>query len=299
MGILLNELRNGNFNSSEIVALMSVGSRQMTDAELAAYKLENPKGKKTTISDGLGKAAFTFIHECNMERRLGRSLTDESNARPLSWGKLLEPRANNHLGLEYELCSQVTLVHREIPYWVGSPDGRKHKGGKTVVEFKCPMTLKSFCLLVDPLYEGLTGMDAMNAIRNGWTNKAGLEVPAHSDGEKYYWQIVSNACHEDAPYGELIVHMPYYSEIQDIRRDAQESGESAYYWINYANDDELPHLIDGGYYSNINIIRFEIPQADKDLLKSNVLLAGKHLITSPSPTLIATPIEGAVLIEQA
>jgi hypothetical protein len=266
-----NTPRIGNPTSSEIVSLLSTGSRDMTPEEMEAYKKVNPKGQKKKIECWPGQAALTYIEECNMERRLGRSLTDESNARPLSWGKLLEPQVFDLLGLEYTFSSQDTIVHPDIPFWAGSPDGYTDDA---VVDMKCPLTLKSFCQLVDPLYKGLAGMDAINAVREN-----------HKDGEKYYWQLVSNAILLNKQYAELIVYMPYASELPAVKLLAQKaSGEliSKYYWVVMAGPDDLPFLIEGRYYKNLNVIRFEIPQADKDHLTTRVLQAGEYLITPPS-----------------
>ena len=44
-----HQLRAGRFTGSEIYRLMTGGKREMTEQELEAYKLENPKGRKTTI----------------------------------------------------------------------------------------------------------------------------------------------------------------------------------------------------------------------------------------------------------
>lgn len=235
-----NISRVGNFTSSEIVALTKVAK----------------DGKS------FGAPAMTYISECNMERRLGRSLTDEVNARPLIWGKMVEARVFELMGLEYSLVSSDTVVHPTIPFWAGSPDGVAED---TVADIKCPITLKSFCQLVDPLYQGLTGMAAMNAIRD-----------THKDGDKYYWQLVSNAILTSSNFAELVVYVPYKDELTEIREMAE--GNSNAYWIWSASDDELPHLIEGGYYKNINVIRFEVPQADKDLLNQKVMSAGRLLL---------------------
>lgn len=239
-----NTARVGNFTSSEIAALTKLAK----------------DGKS------FGTPAMTYISECNMERRLGRSITDEVNAKPLVWGKLLEGLVFDLLGLEYILVSQETCVHNSIPYWSGSPDGVKDFD--TVIDIKCPLTLKSFCQLVDPLYQGLDGIHAMTAIRE-----------THKDGEKYYWQLVSNAILKNAPYAELIVYMPFYSELPAIRSAAE--GNKGAYWIWGASDDELPNLVEGGYYKNLNVIRFEVPQEDKDYLTERVMAAGKLLINQP------------------
>lgn len=266
-----NAHRIGNFTSSEIVALTKVAK----------------DGKS------FGAPALTYILETNMERRLGRSLTDEINARPLTWGKLMEIRAFDQLGLEYILSSTETTVHPTIPFWAGSKDGMKMDKGRTIIDIKAPITLKSFCQLVDPLYEGLEGMAAMNAVRDN-----------HKDGDKYYWQIVSNAILEGAQYGELVVYLPYKSELEDIKFMAQSVPAdqlSKHYWIAMAAEDELPFLIEGGYYKNINIIRFEIPQEDKDLLTEKVLKAGALLKGNESSILMARydKINGATIVEPA
>lgn len=241
--------RTGNFTSSEIVALT----------------------KKDKSGKGFGAPAITYIEECNMERRLGRSLTEDISAKPLTWGKLLEGRAFEMLGLEYTLCSQETITHPNIPYWAGSRDGGKDTPKRTVVDIKCPITLKSFCQLVDA---GLAG--GMAQIRED-----------HKDGEKYYWQIVSNAILweqvEGIPCdrGELIVYMPFKSELPEIRMMAQSVPPdqlSKHYWISMSGDDDLPFIKDNGYYGNVNVIGFDIPKADKDALTANVLKAGEMLI---------------------
>lgn len=245
--ITKNIARIGNFTSSEIVALTATGKQ----------------------AEGFGVPAITYINETNMERRLGRSLSDEVSSKPTTWGKLLEPRAFGLLGMEYILSSTETDVHPTIPYWAGSKDGIKFDEGGTVIDHKCPMTLKSFCQLVDPLYEGLSGMAAMNAVRSN-----------HKDGDKFYWQLVSNACITDSRFAELIVYMPYESELPEIKimaANVDTDQLSKHYWIAMAGDCELPFIVDGGYYTNLNIIRFEVPQADKDLLTSLVQKAGKML----------------------
>ena len=280
-----NTPRIGNFTSSEIVALTKQGKKEGT----------------------FGVPALTYIEETNMERRLQRSISDECSAHALVWGKFLESRVNELIGSEYSLCSSETIVHPSIPYWCGSPDGFKYDEGKTVIDDKCPLTLKSFCQLIDPLYHNLTGIDAINAIRNGFVDSNGLAHAAHKDGEKFYWQLVSNSVLSDSKFAELIVYMPYQSELPAIQLSALSVDRDQlqkHYWIANAAEGELPYLIDGGYYKNINIIRFEVPQADKDLLTSFVLRAGEMLIDNSAtilatrePKLQATIIEGIKLIK--
>lgn len=252
----MSPLRNGNFTSSEMVALTTNGRAKGT----------------------YGVPFYTYISECNMERRLGRSIDKETDARATSWGKLVEPIPFDMLSTKYKLCSEETLSHPTIECWKGSPDLEKFDEGKTVGDIKCPHTLKSFCQLVNPLYDGLTGKALINAIRFGYTDKNGFEHPKHKDGEKYYWQLVSNAILTQSKYAELIVYCPYLHELEKIRQLAE--GNPKYYWIMGASDEELPYLVEGGYYKNLNVIRFEVPLEDKLFLHDRVM-AGKEKLIEP------------------
>lgn len=275
---MLSKLRNGNITSGEIVSLLSMGSRDMTEAELAQQKIDNPKSRKKTIETWPGKAAITYLNQCNMERRLGRSLDGELDAKPTNWGKFLESLLFMMLDGEYTYNSNDTLVHPEFDYWVGTPDGFKITENKTVVDAKCPFTLESFCNLVTPLYEGFEGMGAMNALRNGYTDKKGLFHSPHKDADKYYWQLVSNACIDDCTHAELIVYCPYESEIPVIQSAAIQSGEPSAYFIANGSPKSLPSIPDDGFYKNINIISFQIPENDKNFLTETVKQASKYLI---------------------
>lgn len=264
--IRTNPLRVGNFTSSEIYNLMAIAK----------------DGK------GLGATALTYVEEKNFERKLGRPLEQEVNATPLLWGQLVENIIFELLGTEYKRTSVDTVQHPTIPYWAGSADLIKFDEGKTAVDLKCPQTLKSFCQLVQPIMDGLTGMEAMRAIADGYTDDKGGKHKAHKDGEKFLYQIISNAIINGCKWGELIVYVPYLKELNDIRMLAQEESKKSqeaggdpykFYRIGSANDDQLPYLVEGKYYKNINIIRFPILQTDIDALTSRVIEAGKSLIT--------------------
>jgi len=237
MTILSNPARIGSFTSSEIYNLL----------------------KKDRSGKGFGVPALTYIEERNMARRLGRSLTTETNARPTTWGKCLEPFAFQKLGFDYELVSDVTITHPDIPYWCGSPD---LIGENIVGDIKCPMTLKSFCQFIDAF--NFAPDNPMPIIRG-----------EHPSGEQYYWQLVSNAILTNSDYAELIVYVPYRSDLPEIRLTAMDN--KAFKWIEYAEDYELPWLIESGHYQDINIIHFAVPQSDKELLTNAVIEAGKLL----------------------
>jgi len=234
-----NELRIGNFTSSNIYKLLA----------------------KDRSGKGFGKPALTYIEEKNMERILGRSLATESDARPLQWGKLCERFVFESLSTAYTLCSDVTLQHPSIPYWVGSPDGNTDK---LVMDIKCPLTLKSFFQL--------TQGENIYSIIDGFSVK-GAQFSAHSAGEQYYYQIVSNAIITGKKYGELIVFVPHKSQLEEIRNEADFQGIN---WVKYSTDDELPYVPDS--VQNLVHIEFEIPDKDIELLTNAVTEAGKMLI---------------------
>jgi hypothetical protein len=233
--LVSDDPRAGNFTSSEIVRLTTNGRAK----------------------DSFGAPFYSYIEEKKMERRLNRSLTEDIFARPTSWGHLVQYHVFKLLGSDYKPCSDIVLSHPSIECWKGTPDAEKLGGGKTVAEVKCPQTLKSFCILVDSWKKG-----GINLIREN-----------HNDGDKFYWQIVSNAILTGSTFGELIVYVPYRSELDIIRELAQNfDGEhqSRFLWIASAHDDELPFVKDGGYYKNLYTMCFEIPEVDKQFLTARV-----------------------------
>lgn len=221
---------------------------RFTSSEIYNLTKKDRTGKK------FGQAALTYIQEKNFERRLGRSLSEQVSARPLEWGKLVEERAFEVLGLEYSLVSNVTIEHPDMPdVWAGSPDGVKDG---VVMDIKCPSTLKSFCQFYDI------------------TDKESL-IDNHKSGEQYYWQLVSNAILTNVNKAELIIYCPYKSELDIIRGMAQ---EQLLKWIEYATDEQLPYLLDNGYYNHLKIITLDIPKEDKEYLTECVLKAKKLLL---------------------
>lgn len=247
-----NEIRTGRITSSEIVALTSNGR----------------------TSGSFGEAFYTYVTECVYEIYANRSLENQTSSLAMEWGKLCEGYVHKiHLGFEYVMQSQQTIIHPTINRWAGSPDGLKYIDDdiETVTDIKCPLTLKAFMNLVQSLYKlengviipsGLSGDDAIKEIRKT------------KDGEKYYWQLVSNACITGAEYAELIVFMPYIDELEDIlaynAKLSNDSDDNASFRVSWAKDGELPYLFPERGIKNINIIRFKVPQEDKEFLTDRV-----------------------------
>ena len=256
-----NTFRFGRFTSSQIHRLTTQSARPMTEHELAAYKAENPKGRKTTIMDWPGVAASSYIEEKRFERKLKRALNTAGSSRPTDWGTVCEGIAFELLGLDYQIVSEKTLVHPIYDNWAGSPDLDK-QSQKVIGDLKCPYTLKSFCQLVD---YGISG--GITEIRE-----------RHDDGEKYYWQLVSNACIKGYTKAELIVFAPkedstirYNNQSMDVVTAIYDESDSyGFNWIRFADRSSLPILPPGSDYNMVNIIAFDVPQSDIDYLESCV-----------------------------
>jgi len=229
--------RKGSFSSSGISALMS-------------------KGKGAFTIDNVGATYHTYIDEKVMERDLGRSLNTENSARSTAWGTLVEEQAFDKMGLNYSLVSKERFYHSEYKdYWSGMPDIITDV---EVGDIKSPWTLKSFCTLM----KSLKDFDETGSIEM-------LKKNHHT----YYWQLVSNAILCDKDKAILIVYVPYMEDLDDIRKLAEERiGEenNRYAFINWAIDDELPYLIKGEKYQDLNIMQFDIPKEDKILLTKRV-----------------------------
>lgn len=270
----LSNKRTGMITSSEIVALTSNGSRPMTDEEQAAYKLENPKGRRTTI-DSPGVPFYTYVEECIIERFYKHSLENDVEVKAMAWGKLCEPIVHNLLPNEYILHSEETEIHPLYPEWRGTPDGTKlgsENSVDTVTDIKCPLSRKGHYNLIRRLYDFVDGIMAIKK-QNVDGNEVIQQIRKDSkEGEKYYWQLVSNACIMGAKYAELIVFMPYYEELEDIQLYNSQLAEP-YWLVARAKEGELPYIDRETGIENVNIIRFEVPQADKDYLTSRVVLA--------------------------
>jgi hypothetical protein len=220
---------------------------------------------------GTKKVRETYIQEKNIERKLGRVLKNDFSSKDTSWGHLMEIRAFSLLGTEYSLVSNETIPHPKVKGWVGSPDALKYveKKKDTVCDIK-GLQLKNFCTMVDAFELG--GIQKVREVCD--------------DGDKFYYQIVSNACITLCNYGELILYCPYQSELDAIRKlSGDYDGPDAWRFkrFQFAEDGELPYLIDGGYYKNLNAFRFEIPLKDKLFVHDRVVEATKELIEIKNP----------------
>lgn len=235
-------MRDGTYSSSNAWKLMTTGKKP----------------------GSLGAPALKYIKQVNYERRLGRAINTEVDARPTSWGKIGEKRVFNIIDTSYQYVAKHRLFHPDFKFWSGAPDFVKDS---TVADAKCPHSLEVFC-------------DKIEALQDLGTYKE--EFPED------YWQHISNSILLNAngfpvTHFEAIVYVPYKKELEAIRELASSAGELGEFakWIYYATDEHLPHLIEGGFYKNLNIIRFDVLPRDVEALTERFKECGEHLIKLP------------------
>lgn len=261
-----NVNRIGNFTSSEIFKLIPKGSRLMTETELKNHLELNPKSKRKNIDDGFSAPGLTYIEEKNIERKLGRSIQTESYSKDMAWGTFLQERVLTLLPYGYKLVPNETVSHKTIPFWSGSTDF-KHEFVSIIAETKSYQP-KRFAKYTDAIM--------LQSIENLKENHP-----------EEYWQIVSNSIINEVEFGAAISYMPYKSELAEIREMAEYydgPDQWKYRFIAEGDEDTLAYLPDDGYYKNLNVFQFVIPQEDIDYLTNRVLEAGKLLIDTFKPT---------------
>jgi hypothetical protein len=226
--------RAGTFSSSKIGNLMS-------------------KGRGNFSVENIGKPFITYVQEKAYEKKLGRALSKDNSARATAWGHLCEEQAFNKMDLIYSLVSKERFYHEDYSdFWSGMPDLLTED---IVGDIKCPYTLKSFCYLIE----------SMKDVK--------VFKQTHSD---YYWQLVSNAILTGRNEAMLIVYVPYLKDLEEIKDLARSRGEeldNRFSFINWAEDEELPYLIEGNHYTDLNVMEFTIPEEDKELLTERVAMA--------------------------
>jgi hypothetical protein len=91
---------------------------------------------------------------------------------------------------------------------------------------------------------------------------------------EYYWQLVSNAILTGKQVAELIIYLPYLSELEEIRELAANNTdidlETKLFWIANSIDEDLPHQPDNSGYNHLKIFRFEILDCDIDILTEKI-----------------------------
>lgn len=248
---LLSNIRTGCITSSEIVDLTTNGR----------------------TAGSFGAPFYNYVEECIAERFFKHKLENETDVKAFSWGKLCEILVHDLLSTDYIMQCEETKQHPIFKDWCGTPDATKWINGicDTVTDTKCPLTRKGFYNLIKRLYnfDGVTVTKKKNIDGNEIIQ---LIRKDSKEGEKYYQQLVSNSCIFGAKYAELIIFMPYYEDLSTIK-EYNSSLDEPFWLVERAKEGELPYIYKESGIENLNIIRFEVPQSDKDFLESRVIPA--------------------------
>jgi len=238
--MLDNTKRNGNFTSSEIHRLCGF----------------DRSGKKPSA------IFYSYVNEKHGEIDMNRSIKVQDKSKTSKWGLLMEVVLFNHLGLNYAMKSQDTIVSDKYEHFSGTPDLISED---KIGEIKCYYPLKFYnltkCLL-----------------------KKDVEL-LKKEFKAEYWQCVSNAILADKKKVELITFMPKYKELIDIIIEITETDfltrngleEKDFYFILNDDIETLPYLPDDSKMESINRFEFEVPKEDVDFLLERIEMANLEL----------------------
>lgn len=276
--------RIGNFSSSAIYRLINPvkDKRPMTQKEMDARPKTGKGSRVTTIEfdnyNQLDSVALNYITEKVRECKLNRSINNNVKTSPIVWGKIIEMYVfSTRLGIEYRDGNHIgRLVHPKIDRWTGIPDFLKGTPDENsvVADLKCQSSLTRFCDLVDHCENGL------NDFKEN-----------HKD---HYWQLISNAILSYSNKCEFMFFVPYASELPKIlefvqsMEDSEIPSDISIWQVKRISDDiidfmdsnrppSFAYLPDDSDYKDLNILSFEVPQEDKELLTERVKMAVKEL----------------------
>lgn len=220
-----------------------------------------------SLKNGTPSSAFrTYVEEVSLEREMQRTIKTRVKTQPMKWGNLMEVVLFNLLGLGYKMTHKMTIEHHKYPEdWSGTPDLIAE--GVKIGEIKC-YEPKKFMLLTRCLRK-----ESVEAFKG--------------DFPEEYWQCVSNAVLCGLKRAEIIVYMPYFSELKEIIEQVEDSNflesngldPQDYYFLTRNDVESLPHLPDDSPVSNVNSFEFEVPIEDIQFLTKRVI-EGKKLLDS-------------------
>ena len=214
--------------------------------------------KRQNISiDGFAKPGHTYIEEIAFERLMKRTIKSEVKTQAMKWGSLMEIVLFDLLGMEYVMEHKTTLIHPKYNFWRGTPDLIVPK--VKIGEIKCFEPKKfmqlTMCLLQEDIFE----------LKENFPEE--------------YWQCVSNANICEVNRAELMVYMPYRSELEEIIEkivsgnflERHGLNDYDYYFMREENIESLPYLPDDSLVSNLNKFEFEIPEEDMKLIENRMI----------------------------
>jgi len=153
----------------------------------------------------------TYIRKKEAERALNRSIDLGGNAKPMTWGKIMEAFFFSQekyfpTGCGYSLCNKKTVLHPKYSYWAGSPD---LEGKEDVGEIKC-FEPDNYYQLAKDLINVKTGKTTLEEFKK--------------DNKEVYWQVVSNGVILGKPKCTIFAYIPTLEELEDCILLIEETG---------------------------------------------------------------------------
>lgn len=138
--------RQGKVTASECYLLLKNHKEDMTEEELAAFKLENPKSRAKTKEVPFSDMTFTYLDKKIAEYYMTENAyleyieLSEPHSKALDWGTTFEEDARKRYcmetGAEIEDAPFIPFVGCEN-FAGGSPDGINTEDN-SIIEIKCP-----------------------------------------------------------------------------------------------------------------------------------------------------------------
>jgi hypothetical protein len=208
----------------------------------------------------------SYINKVFMELQYNCPMSSYGDSRPTIWGKLLEKwyMAQIELGTP---TPTDTLTHPECPLWKGTPD-MIYKQEKMVGDLKCPSDLERFAIA----YECKGDIDKLRA--------------TYKEGEKYYWQLMSNAVLTGSDKCKLVFYVPSEADIEEPKtgiRAYSDDGEGKHHWVLFSNYYELPHVPKESSLPNQVVIEWQVDKIERQQLINDVLSAADEVTSKLFP----------------
>lgn len=203
--------RLGKLTSSEISVLMKDHKETMTDDELAAFKVANPKSRVTTKVVPFSDATYSYLNRKVMEHFLPVNSTDTysqncvdeyiemhtQESAATRYGSDMEAMARDKYAeaMGYEVYVTGFTPYAKFPRLVGgSPDGmiRQEVG---IIEVKCPFTLEKH--LQHLMYQS--------------------QEELKTEEDTYFWQCMANILFTNTEFCDFVSFNPYVSKSKQLK----------------------------------------------------------------------------------
>jgi len=215
--------RAKKFTASKIIALCADGSRKMTEEELSAFKLENPKSRKTTtwdIPEGLKtyalEKAIDFFVDPDEDSFLSEAVEKGKELEPLAFEKFKSLKA-----MEFLEVTESEFVSNDGQSG-SSPDALV--SNNSVAEFKCPNKTTFFRIVLTGEIDKKYFFQMQKQMKDTGAHQCYYFPYYIQDGEEYWHEIIVPRCEETIALIEerILIAVRLRDEyVETIKKKAQ------------------------------------------------------------------------------